>query len=121
MAHAEYRLFAENVTGRTWFFDWSRRTTAYLAPLIIVDGRLSHYFESIKVWAGRLAEEHGEPLHKVEAIVGRWLLDENFSTVILRWSSDSGVFQREFGVSAIGIGTDGRRQQYILVPELPNY
>lgn len=97
MAHEEYRATAEEL--QRWeernIFDWSGRPTKVLAPVIIADGHLRSYEDNIREWAAVICKEHGEPVEKIEAIPGHWLLDENFDTVVIRWTSKRGVFWGE--------------------------
>ena len=108
MVHDEYKLTTEKVAEQdARSFDWSQRRTldsmvsCRHAKYILVDIRLANYEASIRTWVGRIASEHGDELKKAEVIIGRWELDENFSTVLVRWTSTRGTFMREFAVDSI--------------------
>jgi hypothetical protein len=73
-------------------FNWSLRTGVQLSSTIIADARLKHHFPEIKHVARSVAKESSVALLKFEAIPGTWELDNNYSSVILRWTSSEGTF-----------------------------
>lgn len=109
MAHDEYlQTEAEATQQNVRNFNWDLRSTVYLQPVVIVDGRLDRCFDAIKKQVGVICAEHDAPVQKVEVVIGSWQVDQNFGTVIFRWTSNKGVFLKEFGARAVTT-TDGSR------------
>lgn len=103
MAHEEYRQTeAEVALQNVRNFNWDLRSTVYLQPVVMVDGRLDKCFDAIRQQVSMICFEHDAPVQKVEVIIGRWMFDQNFDTVIFRWTSSKGVFLKEFGARTIG-------------------
>lgn len=118
MIHEEYRLSDEKIVEQNKrMFDWSQRPIQKfelpgIAKEILLDARLNHYYSAMKDWARRFAIEQGEELEKVEVIIGKWELDENYSSVFMRLTSSHGIFMLELATKTMV------QTQYLLV-EIP--
>ncbi len=112
MIHDKYRATPEEM--QEWkkggSFDWSKRPTERLTPLITIDRRVSRFADNIREWVQQIANEHDVELTAVEVVPHQWTHDENVVSATVRWTSASGTFRRVFKTKAMP------KMAYFLIP-----
>lgn len=92
---SQYRLTDQQIVGQNErTFNWSLREYTEFGRVIIADCRLSQFFPALKHWA-KTTFKRGPTIEKLEAVPGKWELDQNFSTILVRWTTSEGTFSRE--------------------------
>jgi len=81
--------------------DESSREWIELTPLIRIDRRVNigDYPERIKEEVEAIAASHDAPLLQVEVIPYEWELDQNFSSVLIRFTSTLDSFSRVYSLT----------------------
>lgn len=101
MLDEEFRVSPERAAEQnlTKYYNWELYTPSYLQPVIIVeDGIALELGEAIKEIVKKIAEKHDKPLQKVEVINGSSATYLGNRTVLVRWTSCQGVYERAFEV-----------------------
>lgn len=100
MSHEQYRVSPDRVAEQNLGkYNWEQMSPVFLAPVIIVDSEL--YLEmgdAILEMVRNLANKHDKPLQQVEVVDGASATDLDYKTVLVRWTSSQGVYEREFEV-----------------------
>jgi len=123
-AHEKFRAKPEDLARWTGgaMFDWEMRRGIKLNDLVTVSKYVADYYphgftDLVLAKAEELASEHGCPLQRVEVINHQNGWDENILSILIRWTSERGVFCRTFAPQSEYRGSEGRNVTYAHKPD----